>query len=293
MPQPVVSSLLQNSLDYFLTAAENARKDDVRSLKNSVLHAAASVELALKARLCMEHWSLIFEDVDKANEAALHSGDFKSADPQTVIDRLKKIAHVPLPEDDLSHLDGLRRMRNKVLHFAAPVNKEQASSLVAKCFSFLEDLWSFELRDALEEFAIYMVKDEITEHLRQINRYVEVRLEAVKGRLDQAEYLLSCPVCQQRTVRLGVGSPDCAFCGFPIDAVTLAGDIAARGVEVCPECGEKTLALDLQTDEGGYLICTSCATRVEWHSSCPRCGKLGGITGSFCGDCAGKPQGAK
>ena len=99
-------------------------------------------------------------------------------------------------------------------------------------------------------------------------------------------------MCQQRTVRLGVGSPDCAFCGFPIDAVTLAGDIAARGVEVCPECGEKTLALDLQTDEGGYLICTSCATRVEWHSSCPRCGKLGGITGSFlwglCGQAPGR-----
>ena len=160
----------------------------MRSLKNSVLHAAASVELALKARLCMEHWSLIFEDVDKANEAALHSGDFKSADPQTVIDRLKKIAHVPLPEDDLSHPDGLRRMRNKVLHFAAPVNKEQASSLVAKCFSFGGSL-EVRVRDALEEFAIYMVKDEITEHLRQINRYVEVRLEAVKGRLDQAEYL--------------------------------------------------------------------------------------------------------
>lgn len=90
----VVSSLLENALDYFLSAAEYARQDDVRSLKYSLLHSVASIELVLKARLFKEQWPLIFADVDKADLSALKSGDFKSADSQTVIERLKKIATV-------------------------------------------------------------------------------------------------------------------------------------------------------------------------------------------------------
>lgn len=122
----VVSSLLENALDYFLSAAENACKDDLRSLKYSVLHVAASVELALKARLFSEHWSLIFADVDKADEAALKSGDFKSADFQTVVERLAKIAKVPISKGNLAHLGELRRLRNCIQHFAFGITKPSA-----------------------------------------------------------------------------------------------------------------------------------------------------------------------
>jgi hypothetical protein len=56
--QTIVSSLLDNTRDYFPSAAEDDRKGDLRSLKYSILHIAASVELLLKARLFQEHWYL-------------------------------------------------------------------------------------------------------------------------------------------------------------------------------------------------------------------------------------------
>ena len=54
-------TLLDNALDFLLSAAEAVRRDEGhRSLKEAVLHLANGVELMVKARLAREHWSLIF-----------------------------------------------------------------------------------------------------------------------------------------------------------------------------------------------------------------------------------------
>lgn len=282
MSRSVASSLLENALDYFLSAAENARKDDVRSLKYSVLHIAASVELALKARLFMEHWSLIFADVDKADEAALKRGDFKSAEFQTVVDRLAKIAKVPVSKEDLAHLGELRRLRNCIQHFALRITKPQASSLVAKNANFLIDFCNREFPNALAKFRGSMRK--IKQQLKKFGEYVAIRLESIKPKLDKAAHVFRCPECWQRTVIFVSGDWICLFCGFHIDPTELANNITEGGVTECPDCGEETLAFCLMTNEDGYDLCTSCGFEEEWHSSCPRCGELN-ITGPLCEDC--------
>ena len=282
MSRSVVSSLLENALDYFLSAAENARKDDLCSLKYSVLHVAASVELALKARLFMEHWSLIFADVDKADEAALKSGDFKSADFQTVVERLAKIAKVPVSKQDLAHLGELRRLRNCIQHFALQITKPQASSLVAKGSNFLMDFCSRELPDDLAEFDGPM--EEIKDQLGEFEEYVAVRLASIKGQLEEAVCLLPCPECWQVTLRIGVGDPNCPFCGYQTQARELAESFAESLVEECPECDEETLSLRLLNNEDGYWLCTSCGYKAESLSRCPRCGKFTTNDGA-CQDC--------
>ena len=61
-------TLLDNALDFLLSAAEAVNRDEgPRSLKEAVLHLGNGVELLVKARIAREHWSLIFADVDKAN----------------------------------------------------------------------------------------------------------------------------------------------------------------------------------------------------------------------------------
>lgn len=73
-------TLVENALDFILSAVEWAKGDDVRSLKYAILHLSDGVELILKEKLRRDHWSLLFADVDKANENALKTGDFKSVD---------------------------------------------------------------------------------------------------------------------------------------------------------------------------------------------------------------------
>lgn len=281
--QAVVSSLLDNALDYFLSAAEYAHKTDLRSLKYCILHIAASVELLLKARLFEEHWSLIFADIDKATEIALKNGDFKSADPQTVLDRLEKIAKISVSKEDHLLLDDLRKLRNCIQHFAVTTTAAQASSLVAKTANFLINFCHHELGEVLGELKEKLEK--IKKQLGHFREYVDERLEAIKPDLEEAERLTNCPRCKQSTLRLGLGDPNCPFCGFVIEAEELAQGISETPIEECPQCGENTLAFRLVTNEDGYNLCLSCGFEEEWHSSCPKCGKLN-VSGPVCEECA-------
>lgn len=281
--QTVVSSLLENALDYFLSAAEYARKGDLRSLKYCTLHIAASVELLLKAKLFEEHWSLIFADVDKATEAALKSGDFKSADPQTVLDRLETIAKIAVSKEDRVLLDDLRKLRNCIQHFAVTTTEEQASSLVAKTANFLINFCHHELRKLPAQLKTKL--KEIKIQLGHFREYVDERLKAIKPDLEEASALTYCPMCKQKTLRLGLGNPNCSFCSFVTEAEELAEAISETPVEECAQCGENSLAFRLMTNEDGYTICLSCGFEEEWHSSCPRCGKLN-VSGPICEECA-------
>jgi hypothetical protein len=53
----------------------------------------------LKEISSTEHWSLIFGNVDKANAVSLESGDFKSADFETAIGRLRDICSVHIDKN--------------------------------------------------------------------------------------------------------------------------------------------------------------------------------------------------
>ena len=64
----IVLNLLENGLDYIYEAVEPifvAHKLSQHSWKYSVLHLYSGIELLLKERLRQEHWSLIFENVEK------------------------------------------------------------------------------------------------------------------------------------------------------------------------------------------------------------------------------------
>lgn len=287
--QTVVSSLLENALDYFLSASEYAHKSDLRSLKYCILHIAASVELLLKARLFQEHWSLIFSDIDKASEDALRNGDFKSADPQTVLDRLAKIAKTSVSKEDNLLLNDLRKLRNCIQHFAVTTTEAQASSLVAKTANFLITFCHNELGGLLGELEEKL--KEIQSQLGHFRGYVDERLKTIKSALEEADGITYCPTCQQKTLRLGLGDPNCSFCGFVIEAGELAEGISETPIEECPECGANTLAFRLMTNDDGYTLCLSCGFEEEWHSSCPSCGKLN-VSGPVCEECAAGSSGA-
>jgi len=201
--QTVVSSLLENALDYFLSAAEYAHKSDLRSLKYCTLHIAASVELLLKARLFEEHWSLIFADVDKATEAALKSGDFKSADPQTVLDRLEKIAKIVVSKEDHGLLDDLRKLRNCIQHFAVTTTEAQASSLAAKTANFLINFCHHELSELPAELKRKL--EDIKAQLGHFREYVDERFEGgqARPRESRAPNVLSEMQAEHAAARFG------------------------------------------------------------------------------------------
>ncbi len=284
MSTPELSfTLIENALDYTLSAAEHARCDDRRSLKYALLHLASAVELVLKARLEEEHWSLLFADVDKANEDDLKSGDFRSVDFDAAVGRLSGVAAICIPREDMRHLQYLRKLRNRAQHFAIVVPREEVVSVLARGCNFIMEFCQSELAlglpataelrrwrhlqeqrepqpgqkaaDAAEDVLV-----RIMQHLVEFEAFVRHRLDTIAAQLEDANDLVECPRCWQQTLKIGSERPCCPFCGYETDPHTLAQEMGEFALEdACPECGEETLCFILYNNEVGVDYCTSCS----------------------------------
>lgn len=274
--------LLENALDFVLSAAEHGRKNTPRDLKYSLLHIAAGVELLLKARLQKEHWSLLFSDVNKASKSALANGNFISVDPQTAHNRLAQIANVQLSQESIDHLKQLRQMRNKIQHFAIKIEVERIRSLVGQVQNIVLDFISNNLKKEAEEFEhkIEEIRDEL-KHFKEFNR---ARMQIIKPSLEGAKRIIECPDCWQEALVLD-DDPHCFFCGSNFDWSTLA-DLRSETEEVmiCPTCGQHACTLVLFKDNSVWY-CIACDERGN-YLMCPRCG-IGLINedDGICSDC--------
>jgi hypothetical protein len=283
--EPVVEELIDNSLDYLLKAAGYAKDGSDSNLKYSIIFLGMAIEIVLKARLLKEHWSLIFANVDKASNAALSSGDFKSADFETVVTRLEQISSVKLSNRALADLDNLRKLRNRAVHFTLAINADQVSSLLAKGHNFFLEFGRANLPGHIDPNSQVMAQ--VTENLREFDHFVKLRLKAIKPRLKEATRLLECDRCSQPALSIGEGEPVCLFCGYKTTCEELAEDLSDGGVvQKCPECGADACALIVLNNDEAVWDCMSCGTREKGreYSSCPRCGQLTANDG-VCDDC--------
>ena len=79
------------------SVARLAQDPSDQESRESVVLLAIGIELLLKSCLRGVHWSLVFEDVDHANEVDLAQGSFRSARPDQCIDRLLNICRIEVP----------------------------------------------------------------------------------------------------------------------------------------------------------------------------------------------------
>lgn len=128
-------SLVCNAIDFL----EHSVSELEKKPKYSVINFCTAVELFLKARLMLEHWSLIYEDPKKANLAQFLQGDFKSVGIIDGILRLKDIVDLEITQDEKKCFDKIREHRNQLIHFFnkayidKPDNKILESVVAEEC----------------------------------------------------------------------------------------------------------------------------------------------------------------
>ena len=231
-----LTTLPDNALDYLLSAIEQLEQRTERSLKYSILHLFAGIELLLKERLSREHWSLIFQDIKQASRTRLSSGDFKSVDFNTSTARLTDIAGVTLLKTQLQHVDSLRQLRNRVQHFHTKIGQSDATSRLAQGMNFAIHFITNEMPDLNASHKTEL--ESIHEALATFNEYVSCRSSEIANELKPFVCTVWCPRCDQDTLGLGKGNPLCPFCGFtdePFEAMAAAAGDAVVGH--CPDCG--------------------------------------------------------
>ena len=297
---PIYKNILHNGLDFLLhsfreiddTDEYQVSEDFVDTLpKYLAIDLAAATELILKARLCKEHWSLIFQSIEQASLDTLNTGDFSSVNFDTCIKRLEKIASVSLPRDSLDTLYKLRAQRNLYEHFRLTPDPYAIIPLAARCLDTILDVvvaW-FDPSD------FDMDASRILEALRpRLSRFEDLRQHRLQRLSEQLERLrtvnrlANCPTCGENTLEIGPTNK-CLFCHWAEEASETARIVAEYEEQLrekdeiqlklfpvpplpyvskvyCPKCGVKSYLVRSKDRNGIEVvsaICYSCGHSVE------------------------------
>lgn len=217
--------LTSNALAFLQRAFQEtiAAEEDAQQLGFAVVDLAVAIEVLLKARLAREHWTLVLDHPDSGapDRAALIAGKAKTVTPGQAVDRLARLANVPLGNraDKKSRAHQILKvanLRNRVAHFA--LGNMEPLSMRAQLGAGLQfTLWFLET-----EFADSPAKPQVDELIRAIGtglgaikELVTERLRELSSELDSAVVCVVCPRCSQPTLMLrGAwgGEPTCPFC---------------------------------------------------------------------------------
>ncbi|MES9559003.1 MULTISPECIES: hypothetical protein [unclassified Streptomyces] len=280
---------IANGLDYLRSAsdhlrpasrdAEPAEPVPVRNLKYAILHLAAGAEVLLKARLQLEHWTLIFKDPGRAKRTELENGTFVSCSPGETLDRLRDIADVRIDGKDATALTQLANHRNALQHYGLTGPSAEAPAVESRTGAVLDFLIRFldeELLPALtqdERDAVQGEMEGIREGLVWIDRYTTKRMQRLSA--DLAPFrtcTISCSDCAQVALVVGDGNgARCYFCWSDrsIQDAMLRYMIVTQGrgpgrFDLCSACGARTVLNEV----------TTVAAPDSWHpvALCFTCG---------------------
>ena len=275
-PEQVHNNLVENALDFLLSAAEAVQRDNgPRSLKEAVLNLADGSDLLIKARLMREHWSLIFSDTDQASYEKLSEAEFRSVDFRKAVERLGKIGLVHIDKSVIVHVENLRKLRNRLTHFTTTLDSAQTKSLVAKSMKFCVEFCE---QQGMVNHDMESKLGEIHVNLTELEEFVEERLETISQEWMDA-LVWECPECWQKALVIDGGDAECKFCRHKAEPQNLASTNGEGPPEECPECGEEgTFAFVLHSNEDGSWICFACGQCGENYVPCIRCGLMLQIT---------------
>lgn len=261
--------LLENGFDFILSAIKMINDNsDKNSTKYALLNLSSGIELVFKERLKNEHWSLLFEDVNKANKKILASGDFKSVNSMTVRARLEEICEIDLKEiDPKNHLNNLRLKRNKIEHFAIKENIESLKGLLANVLFAIIKFIDDELEESKFSDQQLSLFSRIKTHSIKFEQYANIRLKFIEPEVEVWAYVFDCPDCFYETMAIANDGLECLFCGSLPDPEFMAQEWGDSQLK-CPKCNCYAI-----TQYDGEQVCLNCGESYNDLRNCEECGE--------------------
>ena len=291
-------SLLENALDFTLDAVTQLEgpQPEASQIKYAILHLCSSIELLFKEKLRQEHWSLILDDVNKANREAFDRGDSRTVGFKQAKERLERICGIDFG-NHAKVIDRLRRLRNRLIHFQIEVGKEEVLSILVRAWSFILD-FEREHLDLTEDAGASEIFDQIRRKMAEHERFVEERKKEIEPELlklrEEGWIIIDCPICLQDALNIDGGDWFCHFCrrrssveeGMEEWLTLHEGwryldgkeQMIDPSVKECPECEMEGLYKfedgNMTPPDPGW-ICLHCGQTWPWDGirTCVRCGR--------------------
>jgi len=268
-------TLLENGIDFILSALERLSSEPTsRDLKYSVLHLCSGIELILKERLMREHWSLVFDKIERAKLSVIQSGGkFTSVTFMPCIERLIQIGGLEYLADHRGDLELFRDRRNQIEHFGFVDSAEAIKSSASKALNFLYDFIHRELHPSDD---LFEQLDEMLKYLRDFEHFVNDRMIIVQREVaDSYSPVMMCPKCRQSAITIDANTAFCHFCMYTASGEEAANEYVEEVLNIssyeaaqdgcdwpvydCPECGRDSLV-----HNDNEFTCFSCGSNWEF-----------------------------
>jgi len=252
-------SLVKNGIDFFDQAIGEIEKNP----KYSVIHYFAGLEILLKSRLLLEHWTLVYDEPQHANPDKFIKGDFRSVTFDESIRRLRTITKTPISMDAERIFCRLRDHRNKLVHFFHPEYGPKASQeVVGAIVADACRVWLHMYRLLMGTWQDLYVKfdDQLTTlntKMLRLRAFLQVKYDAVKPDLEigikRGATILECPSCGFVAATFvnnfgAITETKCVVCD----------DVASQLAIPCPKCSTGIAVYDL-----GQGTCAKCHTSID------------------------------
>src|SRR5690625_2617953 len=282
-------ALVENSMDSIEKGLESLVSQRESEYKYAILHLYSGILLFFKDVLYKEHWSLVFQDIAKANKKNLSDGDFKSVNFHTLFQRLKNIGSISLTKNLMSDLEWLRKQRNKIEHLHNIINpnevKSRISSLLINILITINEHKSslgYVEDDYVENYNYEYIEFINLFHLYSLNfdEFIKKRNKMISTDLRESYLKITCPICSQIAMELNPTN-DFVYCHFCMTKSTIASfltvylpdflEIVHEGNSkyFCPNChGVSIFTYDNKE------ICFECFETYEINTldNCSKCG---------------------
>ncbi|MET9427830.1 MULTISPECIES: hypothetical protein [unclassified Streptomyces] len=255
-----------NGIDYLLEVVARLAQPDAevspRDLKYAVLHLQAATEVLVKARLQIEHWSLVVKDVSKCTKEKYDRGEFESATVAESMRRLADIVGVPIGKSDRGAVEELAKLRNRLQHWGLQETVALVEKRAASVLDFLMRFVDEHLLPALgdEQVAAMQAEvDAVRRGVRDIATFVEARRTRLRDELKAfASTTVQCPSCHEWALVVQQEGSRCHFCPRAWEdnehlAYAYAETFETMSIEDhvssgdCPECWTRALIVGVRT----------------------------------------------
>lgn len=251
-------SLVENAVDFLKKSVLEIGK----APKYSLIHFCAALELFLKSRLLLEHWSLVVTRPDTADVSKFEKGDFQSVSMDEAITRLRNVCNEPVSIEAIRCFQGLRNHRNKLTHFfhsqylgASTKTIQAIVSEECKAWFYLHDLlvrqWGKPFRKHGKEI------ETLNRSMHGLRQFLRAKYDALKleiqAEIKNGKRFEKCVSCGFMAAGIAeLGSPlfesNCRVCNA--DAHFLLID--------CPNCKES-----IKIEDMGEGQCEKCDFAVD------------------------------
>lgn len=249
--------LILNGIDFL----EKSLGEFKEQPKYSIIHFAISVEILLKARLAIEHWSLIVNK--EPNKKKYDLGDFVSVNLDETVKRLRNVVGENISEAEYSSFKKIAAHRNRIIHFYHSDVDSHSGSTQNDVESIIKEqceCWYHIKSLFLNRWSKFF--SEHTERFHHLDRKMKRHAEYLSTVYEQKKEELS------KLKKTGGKIACCSYCNF--EAVPLNGSLAQFKYGVCKVCNFGHSQLTLECDN-----CDQEVTFInEGWGECPSCKKV-------------------